>query len=450
MSPQSKSPEHARALAEEIARRLVSHGFQALFNGGCVRDLLLGRAPADYDVSTDARPDQIAEIFPSSVMVGARFGVVLVVGDDAQVEVATFRCDIGYSDGRHPDSVEFSNSAQEDVQRRDFTINGMMLDPRTGEVLDYVGGREDLAAGIIRAIGDPARRINEDKLRMLRGLRFAARFGYQIEPKTFSAIQAFAPSVNQVSAERLRDELTKILTEGAARRGFELLDESGLLRHLLPEITRMHGVQQPPEFHPEGDVWIHTLLVLDKLQPGSSATLAWGALLHDVGKPTAFRAASETSDRIRFDRHVEIGVRIAEDICRRFRFSNAETEQVSSLVANHMRFKDVPQMRESTLKRFARLPLFDEHLELHRIDCLSAHGMLDNWEFMRRFIAETPPEKVRPERLITGDDLLNMGFLPGPEFKTVLAAVEDAQLEGKFSSKAEALEYAKTLFIHRS
>lgn len=446
MSPQSQSPAHSKALAEEICRTLVAHGFQALFNGGCVRDLLLGRTPADYDVSTDARPDQVAELFADSVMVGAQFGVVLVVGESAQVEVATFRSDIGYSDGRHPDRVAFAQTPQEDVRRRDFTINGMMLDPRNEEILDFVGGRKDLDAGIIRAIGEPRARFEEDKLRMVRGVRFAARFDYRIEPKTFAAIRESAPAIGQVSAERLRDELTKILTEGAARRGFELLDETGLLQDLLPEITRMKGVQQPPEFHPEGDVFIHTLLLLEKLPAGVSPTLAWGALLHDVGKPTAFRSAAETGDRIRFDRHVEIGVRIAQEICSRYRFSNTEIEQTVSLVANHMRFKDVPQMRESTLKRFVRLPQFDEHLELHRIDCLSSHGNLDNWEFVREFIQRTPPEQVRPPRLVTGDDLRDMGFVPGPEFKTVLGAVEDAQLEGRVTTKEEALELAKGLF----
>ena len=446
MSPQSKSPAHSKALAEEICRTLMAHGFQALLNGGCVRDLLLRRTPADYDVSTDARPGQVAELFPDSVMVGAQFGVVLVVGDSAQVEVATFRSDIGYSDGRHPDRVAFANTPEEDVRRRDFTINGMMMDPRTGEILDFVGGRKDLDAGIIRAIGEPRARFEEDKLRMVRGVRFAARFGYQIEPKTFAAIRELAPAINQVSAERLRDELSKILTEGAARRGFESLDETALLHQLLPEITRMKGVEQPPEFHPEGDVFIHTLLLLEKLPAGASPTLAWGALLHDVGKPTAFRSAAETGDRIRFDRHVEIGVRITEEICLRYRFSNSETEQIVSLVANHMRFKDVPQMRESTLKRFVRLPQFDEHLELHRIDCLSSHGNLDIWGFVREFIQRTPPEQVRPPRLVTGDDLRDMGFVPGPEFKTVLGAVEDAQLEGRLRTKEEALEYARGLF----
>ncbi|HET9399882.1 MAG TPA: CCA tRNA nucleotidyltransferase [Candidatus Acidoferrales bacterium] len=448
MTPQSQSPEHSKALAEEICRTLVAQGHQALLNGGCVRDLLLGRTPADYDVSTDARPNQVAELFPDSVMVGAQFGVVLVVGESAQVEVATFRSDIGYSDGRHPDRVAFAQTPQEDVRRRDFTINGMMMDPRTGDILDFVGGRKDVEAGIIRAIGEPRARFEEDKLRMVRGVRFGARFGYQIEPKTFAAIRELTPTINQVSAERLRDELTKILTEGAARRGFELLDETGLLQKLLPEITRMKGVQQPPEFHPEGDVFVHTLLLVEKLPAGVSPTLAWGALLHDVGKPTAFRSAAETGDRIRFDRHVEIGVRMAEDICSRYRFSNSESEQIVSLVANHMRFKDVPQMRESTLKRFVRLPAFDEHLELHRIDCLSSHGNLDNWEFVREFIRRTPPEQVRPPRLVTGDDLRDMGFVPGPEFKTVLGAVEDAQLEGRLTNREEALEYAKTLFSH--
>ncbi|HXQ97632.1 MAG TPA: CCA tRNA nucleotidyltransferase, partial [Candidatus Limnocylindrales bacterium] len=322
-----------RELAQQICRTLSGHGHQAFLVGGCVRDLLLQREPADYDVATDAVPARVEELFPGSLTVGAKFGVVIVPRDGAQVEVATFRSDVGYSDGRHPDHVVYSRTAQEDVRRRDFTINGLLMDPATGEVLDFVGGRDDLRAGIIRTIRDPLLRFTEDKLRLARAVRFAARFGYTIEPQTFAAIRKLAPQIVQVSAERLRDELTKLLTEGAARQGFELLDETWLLSILLPEVANMKGVAQPPEYHPEGDVWIHTRMLLEDLPPGCPSTLAWGALLHDVGKPPTFKSAKQTGDRIRFDGHDEVGARMAEEICRRFRFSGDDTEQIVSLVA---------------------------------------------------------------------------------------------------------------------
>jgi poly(A) polymerase len=352
---------------------------------------------------------------------------------------------MGYSDGRHPDRVAYTKSPQDDVKRRDFTVNAMLIDPSTNEVLDFVGGREDLRAGIIRAIGDPEARFGEDKLRMVRAVRFAARLAYTIEPKTMQAIQKLAPEISQVSMERLRDELTKILTEGAARRGFELLDQSGLLIHLLPEIARMKGVEQPPQFHPEGDVWIHTLMMMAGLHPGASPTLAWGVLLHDVGKPPTFTPPSGPTGRIRFDRHVEVGVKMAEEICRRFRFSNEDTEQILALVAHHMRFKDVPKMKPATLKRFVRIEKFDEHLELHRLDSLASHGKLDNLELARRFIAETPPEQVRPPRLLTGDDLIALGLRPGPRFKAILYNIEEAQLDGTVQTHDEAIRLAKEL-----
>lgn len=433
----------ARDLALRISNRLGEQGSQALLVGGCVRDLLLGREPADYDVATDATPDQVQALFPNSIAVGAQFGVILVVEEGHRVEIATFRADVGYSDGRHPDHVVYARTAQEDVQRRDFTINGLLMRPETGEILDYVGGQADLRAGIIRAIGEPSQRFAEDKLRMMRAVRFAARFGYTIEPTTFDAIRACAPQIHQVSAERLREELTKLLTEGAARRGFELLDLTGLLQQVLPDVARMMGVEQPPQFHPEGDVWVHTCLMLAMLPAGCSPTLAWGVLLHDVGKPPTFVSASATGDRIRFDGHVEVGARIAAEICRGFRFSNEDAEQVVALVANHLRFKDAMQMRTSTLKRFIRLPRFDEHLELHRLDCLSSHGNLDSYNFVRRFIQETPEQQMRPQRLITGDDLKELGLSPGPQFATILRAVEDAQLEGRLTDREEALAWVR-------
>lgn len=441
----------ARALAERVCRTLRDAGHQAYFVGGCVRDILLGREPADYDVATDATPGRVQQLFPHSLAVGAQFGVIVVTGESAsgssrQVEVATFRSDIGYSDGRHPDRVVYAKSPQEDVKRRDFTINALLLDPETNEILDFVGGRDDLRAGIIRAIGDAEARFREDKLRMVRAVRFAARFRYAIENATFAAIVKLAPEIHQVSAERIRDELTKLLTEGQARRGFELLDETRLLPELLPEIARMKGVQQPPQFHPEGDVWIHTLLMIEKLPPKCPPTLAWGVLLHDVGKPPTFKPPSGPGDRIRFDEHAEVGTRMAEEICRRLRFSNEDTAQIAALVANHMRFKDVPQMKPATLKRFVRLDCFEEHMELHRLDCLSSHRNLDNYEFMRRFLAETPPEQVRPPRLLSGDDLVRMGYAPGPAFKAILEAVEEAQLNGTLHTHEDALQLVQAKF----
>ncbi|HVO63054.1 MAG TPA: CCA tRNA nucleotidyltransferase [Terriglobales bacterium] len=453
-----------REHAIQIVRTLRAAGHQAYLCGGCVRDELLGREPADYDVTTDATPADVMRIFPETYAVGAQFGVVLVplpenatMPEDTQgrepangnsehpdvVEVATFRSDIGYSDGRHPDQVRFSKDPCEDVQRRDFTINGLLLDPISDEVLDYVSGRKDLAHQIIRAIGDPEQRFTEDKLRMLRAVRFAARFGYEIEPATFTAIQRLAADIHQVSRERVRDELTKMLTEGHAREAFLLLDKTGLLEQVLPEISAMKGVEQPPQFHPEGDVFVHTLLLLQKLPHPCPRTLAWGALLHDVGKPPTFRVAP---DRIRFDGHVEVGVQMAEEICGHLRFSNNDTEQILALVANHMRFADVTHMKESTLKRFLRLPRFREHLELHRIDCQASHGDLSSYKFTKEKLNDTSPETIRPAPLVTGRDLIAAGYTPGPRFKEILSSVEDSQLEGKLVSKEQALEFVARNF----
>jgi len=454
-----------REHAIHIVHALGAAGHQAYLCGGCVRDELLGREPADYDVTTDATPAEVMRIFPETYAVGAQFGVVLVplpkdkiephaMQPESEiahrtsehpnvVEVATFRSDIGYSDGRHPDQVRYSNDPREDVQRRDFTINGLLLDPISNHVLDFVGGRKDLETGIIRAIGDSEQRFTEDKLRMLRAVRFAARFGYQIEQTTFAAIQKLAPEIYQVSRERVRDELSKMLTEGHARNAFLLLDQTGLLQDVLPEISAMKGVKQPPQFHPEGDVFVHTLLLLQKLPHPCPRTLSWGALLHDVGKPPTFRVAP---DRIRFDGHVEVGVKMAEEICRRLRFSNHETEQILALVANHMRFADVTRMKESTLKRFFRLPKFEEHLELHRLDCQSSHGDLTSYNFTREKLNETPPQNIRPAPLVTGRDLIAAGYAPGPRFKEILSSVEDSQLEGKLVSKEQAMEFVAQHF----
>jgi len=439
-----------RELANSICQRLLSAGYQALLVGGCVRDLLLGRAAVDYDVATDATPEQVLSIFPEGVAAGAQFGVIVVLRDGVKVEVATFRADVGYSDGRHPDRVVYTSTPKEDVQRRDFTINGLLMRHDNGQVLDFVDGQADLKGGIIRAIGEPDRRFAEDKLRLMRAVRFAARFGFAVEPKTLAAIRRHAGEIRQVSAERLRDELTKLLTEGAARRGFELMDETGLLASVLPEIAAMKRVEQPPQYHPEGDVWIHTRLMLEQLSPGASPTLAWGVLLHDVGKPPTFKSAAETGDRIRFDGHVDVGVRITQEITRRLRFSNEDSEQIQALVASHMRFKAVEQMRSSTLKRFVRLPRFEEHLELHRLDCLSSHRRLESYGFVTQLLKETPPEQIRPARLVTGEDLKEMGYRPGPVFSSILRAVEDAQLEGQLKTPEEAREYVRREFQERA
>lgn len=460
------SPQFAAAC--RILAKLRAAGFEAYLAGGCVRDLLLGREPGDYDIATSARPDVVLDMFPRTFAVGAHFGVVLVAHEPEPgepetashkpTEVATFRSDGAYSDGRRPDEVRYTLSAEEDVQRRDFTINGLLLDPLRGGrpldeqladpkqlralVVDYVGGLTDLDGGIVRAIGRPERRLEEDQLRLLRAVRFAARFGFTIEPATHAAMVHLAHRIHAVSRERVRDELTKMLTEGNARHAFELLDATGLLVHVLPEVARMKGVEQPPQFHPEGDVWEHTLLLLAQLEADCPLTLAWGALLHDVGKPTTFRRA----ERIRFDGHVEVGMAIAAEICRRFRFSNDETRQIVALVEHHMRFMDAPRMKASTLKRFFRLDGFDEHLALHKMDCLAASGNLDNWEFVRERFEAMPEEAVRPAPLLTGRELIAAGYTPGPLFKEALRAVEDAQLEGAITTTEEALALARERF----
>ncbi len=473
-------------VAVEIVATLRARGYEAYLAGGCVRDLLLGREPADYDVATSATPEVVLDLFPRTFAVGAHFGVVLVApeaGDAGFVtEVATFRSDLAYSDGRHPDAVRYTKTAEEDVRRRDFTINGLLLDPARferatadpstrpgtpgltqddsslgeragvrgavpdglrGAVLDYVGGLADLDAGVVRAIGRAELRFEEDHLRMLRGVRFAARFGFELEAETKRAIQSLAPRIHAVSRERVRDELTKMLTEGRARRAFELLDETGLLAEVLPDVARMKGVEQPPQFHPEGDVWVHTLMLLEQLEPGCSMTLAWGALLHDVGKPPTFRRAP---DRIRFDGHVEIGVAMGAEICRRFRFSNEETRQVLALIENHMRFMDAQRMKASTLKRFFRLERFEEHLALHRMDCLAGSGYLEHWEFVRERFSSMPEGVVRPKSLITGRELIAAGYEPGARFREMLRAAEDAQLEGTIATPEEALKLVRERF----
>ena len=467
--PASTPIEHVESTAYraalDVVRTLAAAGHQAFFAGGCVRDLLLNIEPQDFDVATSATPEIVQSLFPRTEAVGAHFGVILVLSEinvlseitDQRhaIEVATFRNDGAYTDGRRPDAVRFSTDPREDVLRRDVTINGMLFDPLRfedtddldGSVLDFVNGRDDLRLGILRAIGDPTRRFTEDKLRMLRAVRFAARLGFEIDPATTGAITALAPEIHQVSAERVRDELSRMLTEGHARRAFELLDELSLLAEVLPEAVAMHGVEQPADWHPEGDVWVHTMLLLEKLVPGCPTTLAWGALLHDIGKPATYQLdRSGPTPRIRFNGHVEVGVRIAEVILKRLRFSNEDTEQILALIRNHMRFGDVPQMKESTVKRFLRLPKFDEHLQLHWLDCSSCHGKLGIWESMKERYGAEPAEDRRPQLLVTGRDLIQAGYKPGAHFKAMLEAAEDAQLEATIRSTAEGLSLVRKRF----
>jgi poly(A) polymerase len=430
-----------REAATEIVALLRSHDFAAYLVGGCVRDMLMGCPPKDYDVATAATPAQVLELFPEALTVGAQFGVVIVPREAGNVEVATFRTDGTYVNGRHPGEVRYAQTPQEDVRRRDFTINGLLFDPLRAEVLDYVGGQADLRARRLRTIGDPYERLNEDRLRMLRAVRFSARFGFKLDSTVLEAVRQLAPHIHSVSAERVRDEIVKILTDGPARKGFELLDQSGLLAEVLPEVKRLQGVEQPPEFHPEGDVWVHTLMMLEGLQH-PTPTLALGVLLHDVGKPPTFTVR----ERIRFDHHVEVGARMAEEICRRLRLPTRETERVVELVRHHLRFKDFPRMKRSTQLRFIRMEGFEEHLELHRLDCLSSHRNLTNYEMARRMLEETPPDEIKPAPLLRGDDLIAQGYTPGPVFKTILRAVEDAQLDGRLRDRGEALSLVNQQF----
>jgi poly(A) polymerase len=434
-----------REKAALVVRRLVEAGHRAHWAGGCVRDVLLGREPADYDVATSATPEEVLQLFPRALTVGAQFGVVKVQLEGAEIEVATFRSDHGTLDARHPREVRYAQTPEEDVRRRDFTINGLLYDPLGEQVLDFVGGQQDLEAGVIRTIGDPAERFGEDRLRLLRAIRFAARFGFRIEEATWTALCQARAGIAQVSRERVRDELLKMLTEGAARRAFELLDASGLLEVLLPEVARMKGVAQPPQFHPEGDVWVHTLLMLEAMEQ-PTPTLALGALLHDVGKPPTFKAPAGPEERIRFDGHTEVGAAMAEEICRGLRLSNRDTEQVVALVRHHLRFKDAPNMRPSTFKRFVSMNGFEEHLELHRLDCVASHGDLSNWRYVKEQLAALPPEEVRPPRLLTGHDLKAMGYKPGPRMGEILGAVEEAQLEGELKTPEQARAFVQERF----
>lgn len=425
------------ALAVRIVEKLRECGHAALLVGGCVRDLLLHRVPDDYDVATSARPEEIMQLFPRTVGVGAKFGVVLVTEDNAQVEVATFRTETGYCDRRRPDHVEFSD-AKHDAMRRDFTINALFMDPATGELSDWTGGQDDLQSKTIRTVGDAKERFSEDALRLLRAVRFASSLGFTVEPRTWDALRECAGLITAISAERIRDELIRGFTRPNPGLFLDLLDASGLLRIVLPEVSDLKGCEQPPEFHPEGDVYVHTRLMLDLMRPDPSAALAFSVLLHDIGKP----ATAEVSDRIRFNNHQKVGAEIAEAIGRRLAFPNELREKVVRMVQRHMDFMNLTRMKESTLRRFLTEPTIEEEIELHRVDCLGSHGDTENCEVASAKLEEIRTESggvALPSPLVNGYDLIALGLRPGPAFKQILRAVQDAQLEGQVTTREEAL-----------
>lgn len=424
--------------AYEIAKTLKEKGHLVYFAGGCVRDFLRGEVPKDYDIATTASPEEIERLFPKTLPIGKQFGVILVVREGRHFEVATFRQEGPYRDGRHPSKITFT-TPEEDARRRDFTVNGLFYDPFGKKVIDYVGGRKDITRRLIRAIGEPETRFEEDKLRLLRATRFAANLNFTIESQTWNYLQRLAPKINQVSAERVRDELVKTFTRPGAGRGLELLSTSGLLKEILPEVEAMKGVEQPPEFHPEGDVFTHTRMLMDRLQ-GASSILAFAALLHDVGKPPTFQVRE---GRIRFYEHSRVGAEMAGEILRRLRFSNDEIETIATCVNNHMKFANVKEMREGKLKRFMSTSTFPTELELHRIDCESCHGLLDNYHFLQKKTEEFRKEELKPKPLLTGDDLQELGMKPGPAMKPVLEEAYELQLEKQIQTKEEARTWAR-------
>ncbi|MFN2427068.1 MAG: CCA tRNA nucleotidyltransferase [Candidatus Binatia bacterium] len=450
-NPPSSPEREPRAQATELREHAVSivgklqqAGHQAVFAGGSVRDMLLGHEPADFDIATSARPEEVEALFERTIPIGRQFGIILVPGGEHHFEVATFRKDEGYVDGRRPVAVQFTD-IETDARRRDFTINAIFEDPIAGTILDFVGGRDDLASGIVCAVGNAAERFAEDSLRLLRAVRFSARFGFPIEPATHDAMVAGAASIERVSAERIGDELVRMLTEGRAQHAFEMLDATGLLPHVLPEIATMKGCEQTPDSHPEGDVFVHTMICLGHLEAGCSETLALGVLLHDVAKPAC--AVTRPDGRRTFHGHTRDGARMAEDILRRLRRSNATIERVAFLVDQHLRHCSAVDMRPSTLKRFLRQEGMDELMELARIDALSSSGDLGHWEFCRKSLAELSAEQMKPEPLIRGEDLLALGLAPGPVFRIILTAVEDAQLEGTLTSRDAALDFVKSRYL---
>lgn len=436
-----------RSAAVRIVTRLQEAGHVAYFAGGCVRDAVRGIEPQDFDVATSAHPEEVQQLFPRNVAVGAQFGVILVQESGFSFEVATFRSDDAYVDGRRPVSVRFT-SPHEDAERRDFTVNAMFFDPVAEELIDFVGGREDLARKLLRAVGEPTHRFQEDKLRLLRAVRFATVLGFEIEDKTWKAVVANAPQIHVVSAERIRDELLKLFRSPNRVRGLDLLDQSGLLAEVLPEVAALKGCQQPPQFHPEGDVFVHTRIMLELLAPEVPDSVFLSVLFHDIGKPPTF-SVDETG-RIRFSGHDAVGAEMTRQVMQRLRFPNEEIDRVVAAVANHMIFKDVTKMRVSRLKRFMARPDFDREIELHRVDCESSHGDLSNVDFLREKAEEFANEPLIPPPLVTGRDLIALGLKPGPIFKEILSSVETAQLEKQVTTREEALEMLKEIVSEKN
>lgn len=430
-----------KKLAIEIVRQLKKAGFLAYFAGGCVRDLVMKRVPEDYDIATTARPEDIEKIFQKCLPVGKQFGVMIVVHEGNHFEVATFRSEGTYRDGRHPDEVSFT-TPEEDAKRRDFTINGLFYDPTGRRIIDYVGGKEDIRKKQIRTIGEPKARFMEDRLRLIRAIRFAANLDFKIESETWQSIKELGQEIHSVSQERIRDELIKMFTRPHAGRGLKLLFESGLLKEILPEIEAMNGVQQPPEFHPEGDVFVHTKMLMDQLDH-PSLVLAFGALLHDVGKPDTF---SNEGGRIHFYNHPKVGADMTQKILTRLRFANQEIADIYSCVENHMKFANVKEMRIGKLKQFVARENFPVELELHRIDCLASHGQLQLYRFLKRKLKEFKHEELKPKRLINGDNLIALGIKPGPIMKEILEEAYALQLEGKIKSRDGAFSWVNEHF----
>ena len=428
-----------KTAAHATASRLSDAGHVAYFAGGCVRDALLGIDPKDYDIATSATPDEVQALFPNSNAIGAHFGVILVKQDGFPFEIATFRHDGSYNDGRHPESVTFS-TPEDDATRRDFTANGLFQNPQSGEIIDFVSGQKDIDARVIKAIGRPSDRFQEDALRLMRAVRFATTLEFEIEPSTWSAICDNSDLLEKISSERIRDEFTRILVSNHPARGFDLLTESGLMRHIVPEVYDLIGCEQPPQWHPEGDVYTHTRIMLEMLEDDPTPELALSVLLHDIGKPATY-TYDEADERIRFNGHDRVGAEMAEVILRRLKYSNQTTDEVCVMVANHMNFMNVQKMRTAKVKRFMARPTFEDEMELHRVDCASSNGFTDNYEFLRAKEEEFAAEPLIPTPLVTGKDLIDLGFKPGPEFKDILNQIQTEQLEGKLDDRDGAIQW---------
>ena len=479
IKPKNHLTNNSRKIAKRIVHRLQKTGFLAFFVGGCVRDFLMKIQPRDYDIATSAQPNEVMQLFSETIDIGEKFGVIQVMEGEQSFAVATFRSDGNYDDGRHPTEVRYSLDPKLDVQRRDFTINGLYYDPLTQNLFDFVGGQQDIQSQIIRTIGSPEERFKEDKLRLIRAIRFSAQFGYALETKTRSAILKQAPNIIEVSPERIHDELVKILTEGYSELAINALNENRLLAHILPDVAALRGIEQPPQFHPEGDVWTHTMKLLKlmdqtkisrgiikssgrlvsnsnvvkntvqktelkkiEISPYPSMTLAMATLLHDIGKPKTY----EKKDRIRFNGHAKLGAEMALEICQQLRFSKRQQKLITELIRDHLKFKDLAQMRPSTLRRFLGQEGFSEHLELHRLDCLGSHGNLDNWKLANHSLSNLQPEEIHPPVLLTGKDLIEMGYLPGPVFKEILNSLKNAQFENELKTSQQAKQWVLNQF----